>query len=116
MHWGAEYQSGASAHQKQIAEELAEVGAALIWGHHPHVLQPAAWINNGQTLVLYSLGNALFDQQGLENTRRSALVLATLDPNGINGFKVIPFVIDVPNSRVMEAEQADAQVIKDYFK
>ncbi|HET9914083.1 MAG TPA: CapA family protein [Anaerolineales bacterium] len=116
MHWGAEYQSGASARQKQIAEQLAGAGAALIWGHHPHVLQPAEWINDSQTLVLYSLGNALFDQHGLENTRRSALVLATLDSKGVEEFKVIPFVIDVPNSRIVDAEQADVQAIMYYFK
>jgi poly-gamma-glutamate synthesis protein (capsule biosynthesis protein) len=116
MHWGAEYQSGASTSQKQIAEQLSEAGAALIWGHHPHVLQPAEWINDGQTLVLYSLGNALFDQHGLENVRRSALVLVTLDSDSVAEFKVIPFVIDVPNSRVTMPEQIDAQIIMEHFK
>ena len=116
LHWGAEYQAGPARVQRQIAEGLAEAGAALIWGHHPHVLQPAEWINDGQTLVLFSLGNALFDQHGLENTRRSALVLATLDSNGVEEFRVIPFAIDVPNSRIVEAKQADVQAVMDYFK
>jgi poly-gamma-glutamate synthesis protein (capsule biosynthesis protein) len=116
MHWGAEYQSGASESQKQIAKRLAEAGAALIWGHHPHVLQPAEWINDGQTLVFYSLGNALFDQQGLANIRQSALALVTINPDGIEKYKAIPFVIDVSNSCVVEAEQADAQTIMEYFK
>ncbi len=116
MHWGAEYQSGASARQKQIADQLAEAGAALIWGHHPHVLQPAKWINDSQTLVLYSLGNALFDQHGLDSTRRSALVLVTLDSHGVRELKAIPFVIEVPNSRIVEAGRADAQTILQYFK
>jgi poly-gamma-glutamate capsule biosynthesis protein CapA/YwtB (metallophosphatase superfamily) len=116
IHWGAEYQSGASADQKEIAERLAEAGAALIWGHHPHVLQPAEWINDGHTLVLYSLGNALFDQYGLDATRRSALVLVTLDSHGVKQFSAIPFLIDVPNSRIVKAGQADAQIIMQYFK
>jgi poly-gamma-glutamate synthesis protein (capsule biosynthesis protein) len=116
MHWGTEYQSGASTRQTRIAEQLAEAGAALIWGHHPHVLQPAKWINDGQTLVLYSLGNALFDQHGLATTCRSALVLVTLGKNGVKEFKVIPFVIDVQNTRIREAGQADAQAVMEYFK
>jgi len=115
MHWGMEYQSGASASQKQIAQALAEAGATLIWGHHPHVLQPAEWINDGKTLLFYSLGNALFDQYGLESTRRSALVIVTLDSKGIQEFSVVPFSIDYRNSRVMKAEQADAQRILQYF-
>jgi poly-gamma-glutamate synthesis protein (capsule biosynthesis protein) len=111
-----EYQSGASASQKQIAQALAEAGATLIWGHHPHVLQPAEWISDGKTLVFYSLGNALFDQYGLDSTRRSALVIVTLDFKGIQEFSVIPFLIDYRNSRVRKAEQADTQLIMQYFK
>lgn len=116
IHWGAEYQTGASTSQKQIAEQLAEAGATLIWGHHPHVLQPAEWINNRKTLVLYSLGNALFDQYGLQSTRQSALVLVTLNSNGVNEFRAIPFVIDVPNSRIVKADETGTRTIMDYFK
>jgi poly-gamma-glutamate synthesis protein (capsule biosynthesis protein) len=116
IHWGAEYQGGASTIQKQIAGELAEAGAALIWGHHPHVLQPAEWIHERKTLVLYSLGNALFDQYGLEATRRSALVLVTLDSSSAQGLEIIPFLIDVRDSRMVQADPEDAQVIMNYFK
>jgi poly-gamma-glutamate synthesis protein (capsule biosynthesis protein) len=116
IHWGAEYQAGTSVGQKEIAKHLSGAGAALIWGHHPHVLQPSEWIDDGKTLVLYSLGNSLFDQYGLDNTRRSALLLVTLDSDGVQEFKVVPFLIDVPNSRIMKAEGADAQLIMRYFK
>lgn len=116
IHWGAEYQAGSSQFQKEIAAQLAKAGAALIWGHHPHVLQPAEWINVGKVLVLYSLGNALFDQYGLADTRRSALALVRLDPKGVADFRAIPFTIDVPNSRIVEADPASAQVIMNYFK
>lgn len=123
VHWGVEYQSGASDRQKSLAQEFAEAGAALVWGHHPHVLQPAAWINpergaqpcesskplQGCTLVLFSLGNALFDQGGLEDTRRSVLVLVTLDTNGVNNVRAVPFEIDVINSRVV---MPDAKIAK----
>jgi poly-gamma-glutamate capsule biosynthesis protein CapA/YwtB (metallophosphatase superfamily) len=116
IHWGAEYQAGASTGQKQIAGELAEAGAALIWGHHPHVLQPAEWIHDDRTLVLYSLGNALFDQYGLAATRRSALVFVTLDSSGAQELEIVPFLIDFQNSRIVEADLEDAQVIMNYFK
>ena len=116
IHWGTEYQSGASLEQKRIAAQLAEAGAALIWGQHPHVLQPAEWINDRKTLVLYSLGNALFDQAGLASTRQSALALVTLDANGAETLHAIPFVIDVPDSRILEADPASAKTILGYFK
>jgi poly-gamma-glutamate synthesis protein (capsule biosynthesis protein) len=116
MHWGMEYQAGASASQKQIAQALGDAGAVLIWGHHPHVLQPTRWINDGKTLLFFSLGNALFDQYGLESTRRSALVVVTLDPRGTKEFSVVPFLIDYRNSRVMKAEPTDTRLIRQYFK
>lgn len=80
------------------------------------MLQPAEWIHDGKTLVFYSLGNALFDQYGLEDTRRSALVLVTLDSNGVTEFTALPFVIDVQASRIYQAEPEDAQLIMQYFK
>jgi poly-gamma-glutamate synthesis protein (capsule biosynthesis protein) len=116
VHWGLEYQSGAAASQRRIARALTDGGATVIWGHHPHVLQPAETIDNSRALVLYSLGNALFDQHGLESTRRSALVLVTLDSNGVEGFNVIPFLIDIRNSRVLQAAEEDAPLIKQYFR
>jgi poly-gamma-glutamate capsule biosynthesis protein CapA/YwtB (metallophosphatase superfamily) len=116
LHWGLEYQSGATPQQKQIAAQLAEAGAALIWGQHPHVLQRAEWVNNYKTLVLYSLGNVLFDQAGLANTRQSALALVTLDASGVKTLRAIPFAIDVPGSRLIEADPASVETILGYFK
>ena len=125
MHWGAEYQAGPSTRQTQIAQGLADAGAALLWGHHPHVLQPSAWLiqetsmGDHRTLVFYSLGNALFDQHGLEATRRSALALVTLGASGVEDFKVIPFLIDNDAghaSRVVPAGQSDAEIIEGYFE
>jgi poly-gamma-glutamate synthesis protein (capsule biosynthesis protein) len=123
IHWGAEYQGGASDRQKYLAQQFAEAGAALVWGHHPHALQPAAWIgtqpyegskpSQGCTLVLYSLGNALFDQGGLDDTRQSALVLVTLDADGVESAHIVPFEIDVLNSRVVQPDAETAEKIRD---
>jgi len=114
MHWGAEYQSAPTEYQEEIAGTLAEAGAALIWGHHPHVLQPSRWV--GETLVLYSLGNALFDQHGLPDTRRSAMVVVTLGRSGVHKAEVYPFIIDGTNSRVKQVGEAEAGLIWTYFR
>ena len=113
VHWGAEYQAGASPRQKEVAQELAQAGATLIWGHHPHVLQPSEWLqtDNGSTLVFYSLGNALFDQYGLADTSRSALILVTLDAQGVNEVQVVPYEIDAINSCVVPADLSTEQKI-----
>ena len=64
IHWGAEYQHQPLARQRQAAAALAEAGAGLILGHHPHVLQPVAWVGQGdrQALVAYSMGNFIANQ------------------------------------------------------
>jgi poly-gamma-glutamate capsule biosynthesis protein CapA/YwtB (metallophosphatase superfamily) len=114
IHWGMEYQGGPSERQKTLAAQFANAGAVLVVGAHPHVLQPAAWIqtSRGKTLVLYSLGNALFDQPGLPDTRQSALVLLTLDAHGVRSMQVTPFVIDEMESRVMAPDAATAGKIR----
>jgi poly-gamma-glutamate capsule biosynthesis protein CapA/YwtB (metallophosphatase superfamily) len=111
VHWGVEYQSGASDRQKALAQQFADLGVALIVGTHPHVLQPAEWLPtaHGKMLVLYSLGNALFDQPGLADTRQSALVLVTLDSQGVRSAWPVPFEIDVARSLI---SRPDAQTAK----
>jgi poly-gamma-glutamate synthesis protein (capsule biosynthesis protein) len=113
VHWGMEYQSGATDRQKALARQFADAGAALVVGTHPHVLQPAGWIStsHGKTLVLYSLGNALFDQAGLPDTRQSALVLVAIDSHGVRSVQVTPFEIDPTDSRILLPDpQVAAQI------
>jgi poly-gamma-glutamate synthesis protein (capsule biosynthesis protein) len=114
VHWGLEYQPGATDRQKALARQFADAGVALIMGTHPHVLQPANWIPTawGKTLVLYSLGNALFDQAGLPDTRQSALVLVTLNSQGVQSARVVPFEIDPANSRLLPPDPQVAARIR----
>jgi hypothetical protein len=114
VHWGMEYQQGATDRQKALARQFARAGAALVVGTHPHVLQPAEWIPTeaGKTLVLYSLGNALFDQPGLPDTRQSALLVVKLDASGVQTVRLVPFVIDVPGSRVEAPDPQTARQIR----
>jgi poly-gamma-glutamate synthesis protein (capsule biosynthesis protein) len=114
VHWGMEYQAGASDRQKDLAHRFAEAGAVLVVGTHPHVLQPVEWIATGgrKTLVLYSLGNALFDQPGLPDTRQSALVVIQLNEHGIQSARAVPFAINVPASRVESPDDQAVQQIR----
>ncbi len=92
LHWGMEFQSGHDALQEAIAARLAEAGADILWGHHPHVIQETGWRNG--TLILYSLGNAVFDQQEPASARRGALVWAQVDRSGVRSMMILRFAID----------------------
>ena len=115
VHWGMEYQGGVSDRQKSLAEQFVNAGAVLVWGHHPHVLQPVEWIETarGKALILYSLGNTLFDQVGLSDTRQSALVVITLNAQGVTKVRAVPFVIDVVESRLLVPDAETVKQIQD---
>lgn len=66
MHWGTEYSLGVSDSQMEIANYLSSLGVDIIIGAHPHVVEPVEYINDGKTLVIYSLGNFISDQVGIE--------------------------------------------------
>ena len=67
-HWGVEYQFGATDQQRQGAQDLADAGADIILGDHPHTIEPVTWLNtNGhKALVIYSLGNFVAAQQAYQ--------------------------------------------------
>ncbi len=61
MHWGNEYKLTPSQGQEELAQFVADAGADIIFGHHPHVLQKYDEV--GDTKVFYSLGNFYSAQQ-----------------------------------------------------
>lgn len=74
MHFGNEYQEYENkVYQQKITEALLVNGADIVFGGHPHVLQPIRIYNevNGVTfdhpkLVIYSLGNFIASQHNVE--------------------------------------------------
>jgi poly-gamma-glutamate synthesis protein (capsule biosynthesis protein) len=64
MHWGDEYSTTPNDMQKEVAQYLNSKGVEAVIGTHPHVIQPAEWIEteDQKTLVYYSLGNFISAQ------------------------------------------------------
>lgn len=64
-HWGIEYQTRPSEAQIALAHEIAAAGADLVIGSHPHVINPAEWVDNQgrKSFIAYSLGNAMSNQR-----------------------------------------------------
>ena len=116
LHWGTEYQAAPTPHQKVLAQALADAGADLLWGHHPHVLQPLEYLERGDgrppALAAYSLGNSLFDQPGSIDTNRSAVLLVRMDRQGVRSFEILPFEIDPHRGVVKEASLNASQRVK----
>lgn len=74
-HWGIEYDLRHSKRQAALARQIAEAGADLIVGSHPHVVQDCETLtvadahgNSRYVPVWYSLGNVI-SAMSAENTR-----------------------------------------------
>lgn len=69
-HWGVEGSHTVTDAQRQMAQWLADQGADLIIGTHPHVTQTAEWLtaqDGRQAFVAYSLGNFISAQSEADN-------------------------------------------------
>ena len=87
-HWGMEDSHTVTDGQRALAQKLADWGADVIVGTHPHVLQNAEWLtaaDGRQAFVAYSLGNFLSTQSKPDQLVGAVLTLRlqkTTDPDG----------------------------------
>lgn len=122
VHWGIEYNKKPSKRQKEMAKIMADVGADIIVGHHPHVLSEIEVFDNG-SVVFYSLGNFIFDQ-GWTRTKDSAIAQYHIDKDGKKSIEIIPvrlkeaqpFVTKNPYARNKIFQQLTGKLEKSQFK
>ncbi len=67
LHWGTEYQLEESQYQRDIAQQLCNMGVDAIMGGHPHCEQPIDVLTSQdgshKMFCIYSMGNALSNQR-----------------------------------------------------
>lgn len=64
LHWGIEFELYPHPKQLEFAHKIAEMGADMIIGHHPHIAQPYELYtpirdSNVRVPIFYSLGNLI---------------------------------------------------------
>jgi poly-gamma-glutamate capsule biosynthesis protein CapA/YwtB (metallophosphatase superfamily) len=65
IHWGNEYQRIPTEEQQLLGQFLVDEGVDIIFGHHPHVLQPMQMVktkDQRNAFIVYSLGNFISGQ------------------------------------------------------
>lgn len=86
VHWGDEYKLLPNESQKSLANWLCEQGVDIIFGGHPHVIQPMELIDNPatgkKTAIFYSLGNFISNMK-TRDTRGGAISRVTLRRDSI---------------------------------
>ena len=126
MHWGTEYSLDVSSSQQYIANYLAGLGVDLIIGSHPHVVEPVEYINNGKTFVIYSLGNFLSAQYGID--RLTGLMVEVTIKKVVDVDGTITVSIESPKAeltytqtndytkyRVYPYSKLDSTILSDYM-
>ena len=92
MHWGWEREPNPSQRQRQLARTLIDAGADLVVGGHPHVTQGAEYYRG--RLIIYSLGNFVFDGFELPAAQRGWLLRLTLDRQGLLAWETLAAQMD----------------------
>lgn len=105
-HWGIEYTHQPSALQRSTAARLAEAGACLIVGHHPHVVQGVEY--RADALVAYSLGNFVFYPMAASGTSQGVVLRCLLDVTGVKSAELIPYIIVNAQPTLARGEAAAA--------
>ena len=83
-HMGAEYKTSHDTMRQNLYRKMIDYGVESVIGDHPHWLQDSEAYNN--KLIVYSMGNFMFDQTFNTEVVRSAAIegVATIDMNDAN--------------------------------
>ena len=84
IHWGTENVTEPDWAQLDQAPKIAEAGADLIIGDHPHCLQGITYA--GDTPVFYSLGNFWFNSRTVD----TGMVKVTIGREGLKSLQFVP--------------------------
>jgi poly-gamma-glutamate synthesis protein (capsule biosynthesis protein) len=91
LHAGTEYAAAPSPDQVAAAHAAIDAGADLVVGHHPHVTQTVE--RYGPGLIVYSLGDAIFDIPR-QAAMRGHLLRVGITARGLAWAELWPFWIE----------------------
>ena len=92
LHMGYQFALAPGVASREAAAKAAQAGANIVVMHHPHVLQGVEW--QGESLVAWSMGNLLFDQD-FQATFPSAFLRVVVDEEGgIVAARMVPLWLD----------------------
>ena len=87
-----------SLRQRMLARRMIDAGASLVVGGHPHVIQDAE-LYRGK-LIVYSLGNFVFDGFDLPEERQGWLLRLEVDRRGLKAWQTRLVQIDTAGTPV----------------
>lgn len=92
MHWGWEREPEPTLRQRNMARLMIDAGADAVIGNHPHVTQGTEIYRD--RLIVYSLGNFVFDGFELPAAKLGWLLTLTVDETGVKDWHITEAAID----------------------
>ena len=91
-HWGNEGTYHPTEEQTRVGHAAIDAGADIVYGTHPHVLQPMEQYGDGY--ILYSMGNFSFGGNTAPRDRDAAIAQAhiTLNRDGLYSVESLDFI------------------------
>ncbi len=101
VHWGFELDTTPRQEDIDRAEAMIEAGADIIFGHHPHRMQPLDMV--GDAAVFWSLGNFVWPHNSVPSAT-TAVARAVVSPDGTIDACLIPAYIESHGHPVLTGE------------
>lgn len=121
VHWGVEGSHTVTQAQRELAQKIADWGADVIIGTHPHVVQDAQWLTTADgrpAFVAYSLGNFLNAQSTADTMIGAVLcfeIQKTTQPDGSSKTEVLdPYFRPTVNHYGSNYSQIRVYWLEDY--
>lgn len=113
-HWGTEYTATTTPQQRDLARTMAAAGADLIIGDHGHWAGPLQAI--GSSLVLYDLGDFIFDLVHSAQTEEALIVELTFEGTRLMQVELRPTLsLDRSQPNLLEPS-GDGRVVLDQVR
>jgi len=109
VHWGIEYYDHPSYDQILDAKKMIDLGADMIIGHHPHVIESIRYYKGKP--ILYSLGNMIFDQHD-PDTKKGIIAGLTVEDSAVET-EITPY--NIKEDRPVPMEPNEKQNLKEYL-
>jgi poly-gamma-glutamate capsule biosynthesis protein CapA/YwtB (metallophosphatase superfamily) len=90
IHWGVELEARPRSYQVRQAHRMIDAGADVIFGSHPHTLQPMETYRDRP--IFYSLGNFVWPRIS-EEAAATAVAEVTVAPDGTIHARMVPIEI-----------------------
>jgi poly-gamma-glutamate synthesis protein (capsule biosynthesis protein) len=114
FHWGVAFVPDPVAYQPQLARVAIDSGAAMVLGHHAHVLQGVEMYRGAP--IFYSLSNFVFDRNNPRFGLETMVVTARIGRDGLERVAVLPAVLPLCGDPRPLQDEEERRSFVEYFK